>query len=155
MVTNNINENELAAQLKIQLGEDLSITEDKYFTMLNIAPGRLLALMQLLKAEYGFDQLSNLTSVDFVETFEVVYHLYSIASHAKICVKTRIPADNPQVESVVDIWPGADWQEREVYDLMGIIFTGHPNLIRVLLPDDFEGHPLRKDFVRKEPGADA
>lgn len=155
MVVNNINENELAAQLKIQLGEDLSITEDKYFVMLNIAPGRLPALMQILKTEYGFDQLSNLTSVDFGATFAVVYHLYSIASHAKICVKTRIPADNPRVESVVDIWPGADWQEREVYDLMGIVFTGHPNLIRVLLPDDFEGHPLRKDFVRKEPGADA
>ncbi|MDD3894991.1 MAG: NADH-quinone oxidoreductase subunit C, partial [Syntrophomonadaceae bacterium] len=95
------------------------------------------------------NQLSNLTSVDYGEEFEMVYHLYSIPENIKICVKTRIPRNMPEADSLITIWPAADWQEREVYDLMGIRFNGHPNLIRVLLPDDFDGHPLRKDFVRK------
>lgn len=84
-----------------------------------------------------------------IEEFELVYHLYSIPENYKICIKTRTPRNSAQVDSLFSIWPTADWQEREVYDLMGITFKGHPNLVRVLLPEDFTGHPLRKDFVKK------
>lgn len=139
----------MASALKSIYGDKLQINADKFFTKLMIEKTDLLDLMQQLKDDYGFNQLSNLTAVDFGEEFEVVYHLYTLPENNKICVKTRTPLSLPEVDSLIDIWPAADWQEREVYDLMGINFKGHPNLIRVLLPDDFEGHPLRKDFVRK------
>ncbi len=139
----------MAAALKSIYGDKLHISTDKFFTKLIIDKTALLDLMQQLKDDYGFNQLSNLTAVDFGEEFEVVYHLYTLPGNNKICVKTRTPSSLPEVDSLIDIWPATDWQEREVYDLMGIKFKGHPNLIRVLLPDDFEGHPLRKDFVRK------
>ncbi|HNX28669.1 MAG TPA: NADH-quinone oxidoreductase subunit C [Syntrophomonadaceae bacterium] len=139
----------LASELKSQYGDNLNINADRFFTKLLVDKVKLLDLMQLLHDKYGFNQLSNLTSVDYGEEFEMVYHLYSIPENIKICVKTRIPRNMPEADSLITIWPAADWQEREVYDLMGIRFNGHPNLIRVLLPDDFDGHPLRKDFVRK------
>lgn len=139
----------LASELKSQYGDNLNINTDGFFTKILVDKVKLLDLMQLLHDKYGFNQLSNLTSVDYGEEFEMVYHLYSIPENIKICVKTRIPRNMPEVDSLITIWPAADWQEREVYDLMGIRFNGHPNLIRVLLPDDFDGHPLRKDFVRK------
>ena len=139
----------LASELKSQYGDNLNINADRFFTKLLVDKVKLLYLMQLLHDKYGFNQLSNLTSVDYGEEFEMVYHLYSIPENIKICVKTRIPRNMPEVDSLITIWPAADWQDREVYDLMGIRFNGHPNLIRVLLPDDFDGHPLRKDFVRK------
>lgn len=129
------------------LGENLKITEDQFFTKIEVNKAELTNLMRELRDKYGFNYLSNLTSVDYGEEFELVYHLYSVPDNNKICVKSRVPRHAAEIDSVINIWPAADWQEREVYDLMGIKFKGHPNLIRVLLPDDFEGHPLRKDFV--------
>lgn len=85
-------------------------------------------------------------NVTRAEGFEVLYHLRSMHHHRLLPVKVVLPADAPVVDSVADVWPAADWHERETYDLVGITFTGHPNLKRILLPDDWEGHPLRKDY---------
>lgn len=79
--------------------------------------------------------------------FEVIWHLRSVAKHHLLAVKCRLPLADPRVDSVADLWPAADWHERETWDLLGITFTGHPNLRRILLPESWVGHPLRKDYV--------
>ena len=140
------NLDKMLAELQNLMGDKLELSEDAFFNWIHISPDQLLVLMDKLKNEYGFNYLANLTSVDYGEYFEIVYHLYSIPANNKTGVKTRVSRNQAQVDSVCLIWPTADWQEREVYDLMGIDFKGHPNLVRVLLPDDFTGHPLRKDF---------
>jgi NADH-quinone oxidoreductase subunit C len=132
--------------LQEQMGEKLVLSHDRFFTFLQIEPGDVLALSKTLRAEYGFNYLANLTSVDYDDSFEMVYHLYSIPENHKIAMKARLPRNNPEIDSVFSVWPTADWQEREVYDLMGITFKNHPNLIRILMPDDYTEHPLRKDF---------
>ncbi|MEA1962001.1 MAG: NADH-quinone oxidoreductase subunit C [Bacillota bacterium] len=132
--------------LQEQLGEKMEVSSDSFFTFLRVAPGEVLGLAKNLRENYGFNHLANLSSVDYGETFEIVYHIYSIPENDKIAIKTSVPRNKAEIDSVFSVWPTADWQEREVYDLMGIKFKKHPNLIRVLLPDDFEGHPLRKDF---------
>nr|AEQ75435.1 NADH quinone oxidoreductase C subunit [Leptospirillum ferriphilum] len=100
--------------------------------------------------EYSYDYIVDVTSVDYPmdpERFEVVYILYSLSRRHRIMVKVRVTEDSPVVDSVVGIWKGAEFMEREVYDMMGIQFRGHPDLRRILMPDDYEeGYPLRKDF---------
>jgi NADH-quinone oxidoreductase subunit C len=75
----------------------------------------------------------------------VVYHLLSLKNHHHVCLKVGLPEQNPAVPTLTDLWATANWQERETYDLYGITFTGHPGLQRILMPEDWEGHPLRKD----------
>ncbi|MBO8141548.1 MAG: NADH-quinone oxidoreductase subunit C [Firmicutes bacterium] len=104
----------------------------------------------------SFDYLSSITAVDYQEKgFQVVYHLVSMGIDAKgnrqLVVKIDVPRDNPRVPSVVEVWPTADFHEREAFDLMGIVFDGHPNLRRILLREDWVGHPLRKDYVDRRP----
>ena len=98
--------------------------------------------------EYEFDYLVNLTSVDYIDYFEVIYNLVSIKHNHSIVLKTRVyNRDNPSVPSVVSLWRTADYQEREIFDLKGITFTGHPDLKRLFLWDGFPGHPLRRDYL--------
>jgi NADH-quinone oxidoreductase subunit C len=78
--------------------------------------------------------------------FELIYHLVSIPRRARLRLKTKLSGDDPVSDSLIPVWPGANWLEREIFDLMGIRFTGHTDLRRILLPDDWEGHPLRRDF---------
>lgn len=107
-------------------------------------------VMRFLKEspDFNFNYINNITAVDNYDHFEVVYNLTSLAKKHSLCVKARIPGrDNPEIPSVTSVWKGADFQEREVYGLMGIRFTDHPNLKRIALWDGFEGHPLRKDFL--------
>jgi NADH-quinone oxidoreductase subunit C len=111
----------------------------------------LLAVAEYLKTADGlkFEYLNYITAVDYYSYFEVVYQMTSLESNRSIVLKTRCyTRDNPTVPSVTGLWQGADFQEREVYDLMGIIFEGHPNLKRILLWEGFDGYPLRKDFNR-------
>ncbi len=103
--------------------------------------------------EFEFRFLSDICSLDWLNApdedegrFEVVYNLYSLKHKFRFFIKVRLPADNPEIDSLTSIWCAADWLEREVYDLMGITFAGHPNLVKILTPDDLEGFPLRKDF---------
>ncbi|PTX62521.1 NADH-quinone oxidoreductase subunit C [Melghirimyces profundicolus] len=93
-----------------------------------------------------FDYLQNLSGVDDEDHMEVVYHLVSLKHGHSLCVKVKTEREDPQVPSVTGVWAAADWHEREVYDLLGIRFPGHPNLKRILMPDDWVGHPLRKDY---------
>jgi NADH-quinone oxidoreductase subunit C len=97
--------------------------------------------------------LADITSVDWLGherekdgRFEVAYNLYSIKNTHRFFLKVHLPADNPEIASLTHLWEGANWLEREVWDLMGITFTGHPDLTKILTPDDLEGHPLRRDF---------
>ena len=99
--------------------------------------------------DLAFDFLSMVCAVDYLPAnprFEVVYHLYSTKHLTRIRLKVRLEEDDPQVESVTALWPTADWHERETYDMFGIRFSNHPDLRRILLPEDWEGFPLRKDY---------
>ena len=111
----------------------------------------LLAVVEYLQTAEGlkFGYLNYITAVDYYSYFEVVYMFTSLESNRSVTLKVRIfTRDNPIVPSISGLYQGADWQEREVYDLMGIIFKGHPNLKRVFLWEGYDGHPLRKDFNR-------
>lgn len=98
----------------------------------------------------NFDFLTDITAVDYLgkrePRFEVVYHLYSMQKKHRLRVKVPVPEEDPEVESLVPLWKGANWLEREVWDLFGIRFGGHPDLRRILLYEEFKGHPLRKDY---------
>ncbi len=100
-------------------------------------------------ADCAFNYLSDLTCVDWFPQeprFEVIYHLLSMSKKERVRLKVRLDGDSPVVESVTSVWPGANYFEREVFDLFGVRFTGHPYLRRLLMPEDWQGHPLRKDY---------
>ena len=102
--------------------------------------------------ELDFSFLNAITAVDYIDRFEVVYHLTSFKhNHSAVLKVTAEGRDEPVVPSVVPVWRGADLQEREIWDLMGVSFVGHPNLKRLLTWEGFPGHPLRKDFIRERP----
>ncbi len=110
----------------------------------------LLAVAGLLKdrESFGFDYLNFVTAVDYYDYFEAVYQLTSTSHNHSVMIKARCHhRQDPVLPSVVGLWQGADFQEREVYDLMGIYFEGHPNMKRIFLWEGFEGHPLRKDYL--------
>jgi len=116
--------------------------------------GSLSPVMRFLRddAETAFDMLSDVCAVDHLPRtprFEVVYHLYSMAKNHRLRIKVEQDAAAPSVPSLVSLWPSANWMEREVWDLYGIGFEGHPDLRRILLYDEFEGHPLRKDYPKE------
>jgi NADH-quinone oxidoreductase subunit C len=97
--------------------------------------------------------LENLCGVDYLgrdPRFEMVYHVLSFTNRHRVCLKVGVPEDDPTVPSLTALWPTANWQEREAYDMFGIIFTDHPSLERILMPDDWEGHPQRKDVALRE-----
>jgi len=104
----------------------------------------------VLKTKHGFDMLADLCGADRgIEEdprFEVNYHLFSTKHHNRLRLKVLLTDDDPKVKSVVSVWKTANWHERETYDLVGIVFDGHPDLRRILLPSDFDGHALRKDY---------
>jgi NADH-quinone oxidoreductase subunit C len=116
-----------------------------------VPPKSLLAVCRFLREneEMAFDLPNQMTAVDFIKdnVFELVYYLYSTKKKQGIVVKSRIDRAKPEIDSVTPIWSGMDWQEREVFDLMGITFLGHPNLKRIMMWDGFPGFPLRKDYV--------
>ncbi len=99
--------------------------------------------------EMGFDHLSVITGIDYRDHFEVVYNFFSWDKKENLVLKVVLDHENPEVDSLTSLWKGADWLERETYDLVGIKFTGHPNLSRILLPEGWMGHPLRKDYDMK------
>ena len=115
-----------------------------------VVPRELLrAAAEFCRTDLEFNFLSDATSVDRFPVeprFELNYHLVSIPKKTKIRLRTRVGGADPVVDSLVPVWPGAGWLEREIFDLMGIRFNGHPDLRRILLPDDWEGYPLRRDY---------
>ena len=107
----------------------------------------LLDVCRVARRELGFRLLMSISAVDWKDRYELVYHLYRLDAAESLVLRCRLPrVEAPVAPSLTPEWPGADFQEREVYDLMGIVFEGHPDLRRILLDDDFPGHPLRKDF---------
>ncbi|MGE6401738.1 NADH-quinone oxidoreductase subunit C, partial [Bacillus cereus] len=113
-----------------------------------VEPLKYYEVMELLRFHEGlaFDYMSELHATDFVTHMEVYVHLFSYGKKQSVAVKVKLDREAPQVESVTPLWKGADWPEREAYDLLGIVFEGHPNLSRILMPDDWVGYPLRKDY---------
>lgn len=112
-----------------------------------IPKDQLLGVVDYLKGkELFFDNLHCLTAVDREERIELVYIFYSLKNRHQIILKIYLPRDNPQVESLTGFYRSADWFEREVYDLFGVRFLNHPDLRRILNPDDWQGYPLRKDY---------
>jgi len=115
----------------------------------------ILAICTFLRddPELAYNFMMDLTAVDYLgkaPRFEVVYHLYSLSKNQRVRIKAQVPEADCAIDSIVSVWIAADWFEREVFDLYGIVFKGHPNLKRILLYEGFEGHPLRKDYPVKQ-----
>jgi len=140
---------EIAALLKERFKDKvLEVVETEKHSHVRLAPDALVAASEFLRDDdrTAFEQLHDLTAVDWIEHFDVVIHLYSIRRKHALCLKVRTPSrDDATCPSVTPVWPAADWHERETWDLMGVKFVGHPHLRRILLPEDWQGHPLRKD----------
>lgn len=123
-----------------------------------VAPQRLLAVLKCLKQECGFDMLADLTAVDYLhypdakDRFGVIYALLNTQTGERVYVKTYLNEPDLTIPSAYPLWKGADWMEREVYDLYGIVFEGHPDLRRILLPEEFTAFPLRKDYPLRGRG---
>jgi len=119
-----------------------------------VAPARVADVLRFLRddEELRFEMLTDVCAVDHLPReprYEVVYHLYSVAKNHRLRIKARLGADAPRVPSATPLFESANWMEREVWDLYGIAFDGHPDLRRILLYDGFEGHPLRKDYPKE------
>ena len=115
---------------------------------LTIAPEQIRAAAEAVKVA-GYNAFEDVTAVDWFPSsprFQVSYHILSHAYKERIRLRVMLPAEDPAVETVTSVWPGANYYEREVFDLFGINFEGHPNLRRIMMPDDWNGHPLRKDY---------
>lgn len=145
---------ELRAHFAISALGDLAAAASVKFNELTIEiePAKIVDACRALKSA-GFNRLSAVTAVDWHPSeprFEVVYHLHALplkgGKHERVRLKSRLGGDAPEIATVTGVWEGAGWYEREVFDLFGILFTGHPDLRRIMLPDDWEGHPLRKDY---------
>jgi NADH-quinone oxidoreductase subunit C len=118
-----------------------------------VEPLKLSVVARTLREDprLDFDYVMCMSGMDYNNgTLGAVYHLYSMAHKHTIVIKAIVKKEDPRVTSTAAIWGGADWHEREAYDMVGIVFEGHPDLRRILLPDDYPGHPLRKDFVVPE-----
>ena len=113
-----------------------------------VDPNKIFEIAALLKdheaLELGY--LTSITAVDYIEYFQIVYHLYSTTHKHKLVLKISVPPEEPKVKSVISIWPSSDWFERESHDLFGVLFDGHPDMSPLLLYDGFEGYPGLKSF---------
>ncbi len=132
--------------------EEGAITDgkiDRGELTLYIDAARIVSACGFLKHEQDFVRLSTVTALDWYPSeprFEVVYHLHSITRKQRVRLKCKLSGKSPIIDSVCSVWRSANWYEREVFDLFGIQFTNHPNLKRIMLPEDWTGHPLRKDY---------
>jgi NADH-quinone oxidoreductase subunit C len=140
----------IAAELREREGEDV-VLETVFFrgrASIEVRPDAIRAVLARLR-ERGYGFMSSLHGVDYhphEPRLGVVYELLDMSAVDRITVKARVATAAPEIESVTDEWPTADHQEREVYDMFGVLFTGHPDLRRILMPEDYEGHPQRRDF---------
>ena len=113
---------------------------------INLFPNDLVKIVKFLKENEKFNMLFSVTAIDEKDNFVLLYHLYSTKNNNNIILKVLLNKNNPEIESVSSLYSAADWHEREVFDLFGIRFNNHPDLKRILLPDNWVGHPLRKDY---------
>lgn len=123
--------------------------EERGELTLEIAADSVVEVCGRLKQEQKFERLSGVTAVDRhpgEPRFEVVYHVHSVERNQRVRLKCRLRGEAAEIDSVTGIWRSANWYEREVYDMFGIVFRNHPDLRRILMPDNWAGHPLRKDY---------
>ncbi len=128
---------------------DISKKEERLASM-RCDRSSIYALCSVLKDRFGFEHLSLISAVDRLNLFELAYQLTSYRNHFMVEIWVGIPKDDCRVSSVTPLWGGANWHEREAYDMMGIVFEGHPDPRRILLPQDYKYFPLRKDFRKEE-----
>lgn len=133
----------------------LEVAEFRGETTVIVKKEEIVAICSYLKMSEGFNFLSDLCGVDYLgkkdDRFMVVYNLYSISTHARLRLKVAVSEKDATVDSVASVWGTADWHERECWDLLGISFNNHPDLRRILMPADWVGHPLRKDYPVQGP----
>ncbi len=144
--------------LKTWGSRGLTTSQFRDNTRLHAPTERLYELLEMLKSEYGFDMLFELTAVDYLyypdatDRYGVVYGLLNTTTSERIFVKTMLNDPDPELPSAVPLWQSADWMEREVFDMYGIRFPGHPDLRRILMPPEFATYPLRKDYPLRGRG---
>lgn len=139
---------EVGAALVGLLGEDAAAVASYGAVTVDVPAARWAEAATRARDDLGagfFDWLSAYDDAD--EGYAVVVHLWSVEQHHSVTLRTRIPRDDARLESLTPVFPGANWHERETFEMFGIVFAGHPNLVPLLLPDGFEGNPLRKEFV--------
>jgi NADH-quinone oxidoreductase subunit C len=140
---------ELAGKLRTHF-PDVQVVRDEVTVV--VPPEEVLASLEYLRsdADLAFGFLSDLSASDWpqsVPRFWVAYHLYSIRHRHRLRLKAGLPDEAPRIPTVTGLYPTADWLEREVFDFFGVVFDGHPDLRRIIMPDDWNGHPLRKDYA--------
>jgi NADH-quinone oxidoreductase subunit C len=149
-------EHPLLARLRERFGTAVVATHAHRGDLtVRVAPGSILEICTFLRddPDFAFDVLTDVTAVDYIGSvprFEVVYHLYSLHKNHRLRVKARVPEEDPRIASVTSVWAGANWLERETYDMYGVHFEGHPDLRRIYLYEEFQGHPLRKDYPKEK-----
>jgi len=149
----------LVALAKTLVGSDsLIVSGFRDNVRLEVPPAASLEVLRKLRSHAGLDLLVDLSAADYlnypnaVHRYGIWYVLESVETGVRLVVKTWADDPDPRVDSVFDVWRGADWMEREVFDLFGIVFEGHPDLRRILMPDEFTSHPLRKDYPLRGDG---
>jgi NADH-quinone oxidoreductase subunit C len=146
-----MNAQEIHAKLKTQFGDAVGdLTDGKIDPFVTVKADKIREVCQFAKTEagLGFDYCEDVTGIDWParNLIEIVYHLYSLPQRHQIVLKVETDRAWPSVPSVQGVWKAANWLEREVFDMLGVIFVGHPDMRRILLPDDWIGYPLRKDY---------
>jgi NADH-quinone oxidoreductase subunit C len=146
---------QVVEKLKGKFGASvLAVAEHRGETTVTVEAGEIVEICTYLRDDCGFNFLSDLCGVDYlgrIPRFEVVYNLYNISTKSRLRVKILVAEQDPRVDTVSGVWSTANWHERECWDLMGISFNNHPDLRRILLPEDWQGHPLRKDYPVQGP----
>lgn len=144
---------EIGDRVRARFGDDVSSIEDSHgHAVVTVSPARWVDLATFLRddPDMSFDYFDFLTAVDRTPQgggFEVVTHLFSTGRNQHCRMKVELAADDPRVATLSGVWPGANWCERETWDLFGVTFDGHPHLVKLVLSEQFEGHPLRKSFA--------
>ncbi len=144
--------------LQQKFGSSLTESMFRDNRRVDVPASQLFDLLSCLKSEHCFDMLVDMTAVDYLEyegaadRFGVVYLLLNVTTGERLIVRTAVNLPNPALPSVYSLWRGANWMEREVYDMFGIVFNGHPDLRRILMPEEFAAFPLRKDYPLKGRG---
>ena len=154
MLPENLNQYPAAAALASKMSAGITGGKFEFQELtIDVDPPQIIAVLRTLKGDLGWNRLSSITCVDWhpkqTGRFEVVYHLQSTTTWERLRIKTAVDhaVDTlPELDSATGVWPGANWYEREIYDMYGIVFRNHPDLKRILMPTDWVGHPLRKDY---------
>ena len=141
---------QILERVKSKFGDRvLELSEKKPDPFVVLDPKAIVEVGRFMKEdpELAMDCLSNESGVDYKDRIEVVYHLFSYSHRHGAVLKVKLPRENPAVETLESVWKSANWMEREIFDLLGVNFEGHSDMRRILMPEDWIGHPLRKDFV--------